>query len=225
MPVPRRLAACLSALLLAACAGTPVEAPSPPSGSADPSAAGALQPLADRAPMLLHGFERQEAGPATGPEPGWMLRYRHPDSGSTAAVFLRRPRITPMPDGPSSPAVQMEVMAHALAVQALLGGSGTMTRVPDYAAGRGGGTPPVIRCADLRFGQPEAMVRRELICATGLDGTVVTVMLSARHGESDMDTARRFLTSFALRLVSELRQGGSAQPPAGEEPAGRVFRV
>jgi hypothetical protein len=218
-------------LMLAACAATgpsPVQ-PGPVARSSEQPAL--IEGMAAELPRSLQGFEWQDAKPAPGADGGWVIRYRHQPSGSVAAVFLRQPRgEQPLPDGPASPAVQLEVTAHALAVQVLLGAAGPLTRVPDYGAGPAGGPSPLVRCADLRFAEPEAVVRRELACSSGVGGAMVTVMLSARHGLAEMDQARRFLTAFAVAMVLDLREQA---PPAGASPetipapgpGGPLFRV
>jgi hypothetical protein len=216
MSLSGRLVACLVTLFLAACATPP--------GDASPVPDNRVQALATRMPVSLLGFEQQEAS-ASSDNPGtWVVRYRHPASGALAMVLLQPPPASPVPEGPDSDAVRGDLTGYTLALQALMGG-GALTRVPDYAASPGHGTPPVLRCTDMRVVPPGQLVRRALICASGVGGAVMTVLLAARHDQAAMDAARRFLTAFALGLALELRQDGApaVAPPAPPPGNGRIF--
>jgi hypothetical protein len=208
--------ALLPLLSLAACATNA------PAGDAG------VQTLAARMPRTLLNFGLIDAKPVDGSPDAWATRYIHAASGSAAMVFLRPSRLPPLPDGPASPEVRAEIGASALAIQAIVKNGAPITRVPDYGAGEAGvAGGPIVRCADVRVQIAPNQVQRSLACASGVGGTMVTILLLAEHDDKATGSARVFLTSFAVKLVQSLREG--AIPPVEPEvpagPSGPIFRL
>ncbi|MXP63463.1 hypothetical protein E0493_08890 [Roseomonas sp. M0104] len=170
--------------------------------------------LAERLPETILGFHRSEVRPV-GDAPGDLaITYRSEATGSTATVYLLRPRTMPLPDGAASPQVEKQVATMALATAA---GAGSrpglrLERGLDYAVTTKGATVPNIGCAEFRIDNPPAHVVRNVVCASGVAGTLVGVQAIGRHKAEDMELGRRYLSGFADRVVDLLK--GVAPPEA-----------
>jgi len=182
----------------------------------------AVAPLAARLPEQLAEFQRVDITQVATLPPSLGVRYRHPQTQTTVAVFLRQGADGPWPDGAESPEVQMEITASTLAMVALLGNV-PVARVPDYALTPAGETAPALRCTTVLVPLQQQMVRRETVCATGLNGTLVKVHVSGLHPRDRTDQAFQFFSSTALQALFALRADGPVVAP--RDASGPVFRL
>lgn len=207
MSCPARLLTALGVLLLAGCAA---------SGS-DGDGLGAVAPLAARLPAQLADFQRVDDGQLATTPPSLVVRYRHPGTMTTATIFLRRGDDVSWPDGAESPQIQAEVLASTLAMVALLGNV-PVARVPDYGLTPAGEQVPALRCTTVLAPLPQDAVRRETVCAAGLNGNLVKVHISGMHPRDRTEAAFRLFSSLALRVMFALREEAMPPPSGGNGP-------
>jgi hypothetical protein len=213
MSIPHRILGCvlpaIGMLLLTGCAT-----------HEDPI--GAVAPLAARLPEQLGGFQRVDKTQVATLPPSLGVRYRHQQTQTTVAVFLRQGLDAPWPDGAESPEIQTEIIASTLALVALLGNV-PVAHVPDYALTPAGESAPALRCTTVLVPLEQQVVRRETVCAAGLNGTLVKVHVSGLHPRDRSDQAFQFFSSTALQALFALRADGPVVAPRAA--SGPVFRL
>jgi len=173
------------------------------------------QNLAERLPENILGFQREQVR-STGQVPGDLaITYRSEATGSSATVYLLRPSTLPLPDGAASPQVEQQVAVAALATAAFAGSRPglRLERGPDYSVTDKGATVPNLHCADFRIDNPPAHVVRNVVCASGVAGTLIRVHAMGRHKKDDLELGRRYLSGFADRVVDLLK--GVVTPETG----------
>lgn len=175
------------------------------------------QRLADRLPPRIGDFARQEVAAIDGSSGNLRIRYAEQAQGAWASVFVLRPPGAPLPDGAGSEAVRRDVAEAALVIS-LYAAAQPGTRIergPDFSMTAQGKAVPSLRCAEFRMGTPQTPVlKREMVCSSGVEGMLVRVRATVRHNPKDMDPAHLYLSGFSGRVTELMR--GAAQPTAAE---------
>jgi hypothetical protein len=217
MCIPR-LAACLSILLLAACAGSGTQT---------------VAPLATRLPDMLLVFHRQDMTVLPTTPPSIAIRYRHEATSGTATVVLRPPAGAPVPDGIDSAVVRQEVGGLTLTLIGTLEDV-PVVRLPDHTVTRRGDNAAALRCGNLLVPVAQEMVRREMLCVGGVAGHLLTVRVAGLHPADKAGLAHVLFSGVAMQAWQSLRQdappaASGAETPETEPPLpgveGPVFRL